>query len=198
LEEKYPYTSAPNKLREFLKGLPNRPVPDKVTQKYLETLGMKSHADRTIIGVLKAVSLLDGNGAPMESYRLFRDKSRGPGILAAAIHSTYEELYKVYEDPHRQNDDNLRNFFKTQSNLGDSAINYQIATFKVLCEFADFGAAASPSTLSQESSRPTSQQTQQPVFHIDLHIHLPDAKDPLVHNAIFQAIARHLMKTSLI
>ena len=102
--EGYPYTTAPNKLREFLKGLPSRAVPDKVTVKYLISIGMKSTADRSIIPVLKAVNLLDNNGNPTENYKTFRDGSRGPPLLATLIRATYDGLYKVYEDAHNQSD----------------------------------------------------------------------------------------------
>jgi len=190
----FPYTTAPKKLRAFLRGIPERAVPQKVTQSYLKGIGMKSSADRTIIPVLKTVGLLDGSGVPKEEYKHFRDKSKGPAILANLIRATYKDLYSTYENAHSQTDEKLRDFFSASSTLGKSAIDFQIATFKALSEFADFGAVS----VAKESLPPrgvTSIPTY-PEIHINLQIHLPESKDASIYDSIFQALAKHLLKGS--
>ncbi len=196
MQGKFPYTSAPNSLRKFLKGIPDKAVPPKVTKQYLQSIGLKSKADPTIIPVLKSVELIDGSGVPTNAFRDFRDESKGPPILATLIRKKYEDLYSTYEDAHVQNDDNLANFFKVKSELGPRAINYQIATFKTLCEFADFKAGGAP-VVGQASQTPTSRTSQAdllPGIHLSLEIHLPESKDPAVYDLIFQAIAKHVLK----
>jgi hypothetical protein len=196
MAENYPYTTAPNKLREFLKGIPSRAVPEKVSTRYLEELGMKSKSDRSIIPVLKAVKLLGSDGSPTENYRQFRDESRGPSILGLAIRETYAALYNVYDDAHSQPDLNLRNHFKAKSDLGESAISLQIATYKVLCEFADFSGTAPVASADRQATGGAIADRAVPAFHIDMHIHLPDSKDPMVYEMIFQAISKHIMKAT--
>ncbi len=197
LDEKFPYTSAPNSLRKFLKGIPEKAVPPKVTQQYIVSIGMKSGNDRTIIPVLKSVGLLDGSGVPTSPFRDFRDRSKGPTVLAGLIRNTYSDLYSTYEDAHAQSDDNLTNFFKAKSKLGVRAIQFQLATFKVLCEFADFKAPGPIGVAQVGGQLGRSTATQQevyPAIHITLQIHLPESKDANVYDMIFQALAKHLMK----
>jgi hypothetical protein len=197
MDEKFPYTGAPNSMRKFLKGLPEKAVPTKVTQEYLVSIGMKSKADRTIMPVLKSVGLLDGSGVPTSAFRDFRDRSRGPSILASLIRKTYTELYSTYDDAHAQSDENLSNFFRAKSKLGQRAIQFQVATFKVLCEFGDFkasGYAASTQGGGLVTTPTTGQAEVYPGISITLQIHLPESKDPAVYDLIFQALAKHLMK----
>jgi hypothetical protein len=195
--EGYPYTTAPNKLREFIKGIPSRAVPEKVSQNYLEGLGMKSKADRSIIPVLKAIKLLASDGAPTENYRQFRDRSRGPSILGSTIRETYAPLYNVYDDAHSQPDANLRNHFRAKSDLSDTAVNFQIATYKTLCEFADFTNITATVSNTPGAAGVSGAARQLPAFHIDMHIHLPDSKDATVYDSIFQAISKHIMKANI-
>ena len=188
----YPYTSVPNTLRKFLKGVPVKAVPNKITHNYLESIGMKSSSDRSIIRVLKFVELLDGSGIPADSYKEFRDKSKGPTILADLIRSSYNELYSTYEDAHNQSDEALTNFFRSKSELGDKVIKYQVATFKALCEFGDFE-AIKPTEI-QATSYIKKSDIVRPEIHMNLQIHLPESKDSSVYEAIFQALAKHLLK----
>ena len=191
--EKFPYTIVPNTLREFLSGIPDKAVPSKVTSSYLNSIGLKSSNDRSIIGPLKAVNLLDSNGVPSEVYEAFRAGPKGALDLATSIKKAYAELYGVYDNAHNETDDNLRTFFTSKTKLGPNVIKYQLATFKVFCEFANF----SGNTLTASAHvEPTTVRAspQLPAFHIDLHIHLPDSKDPLVHDLIFQAISKHILK----
>lgn len=197
--ENYTYTIVPNSLRRYLKGIPSRSIPTKVDAKHLKSIGFKNSNDRGIIRVLKAVKLIDQSGVPTEDFRNFRDASRGPIILASRIREAYKGLYDTYYDAHKQSDENLRNFFRSQGDLADAAVSYQVATFKALSEFADFQ-TGSTATNEAEASRvqgtAISQGTTQqiPTIHIDLQIHLPDSADPAVYDQIIESIAKHIMR----
>jgi len=193
-----PYTGSPNSLRKFLKGIPDKPVPKKVTQEYLVLVGLKSKADRTMIPVLKAVGLIDGSGIPTQYYGELRDTSKGPTILAGLIRKTYEDLYATYGDADAQDNEKLAGFFRVKSpQLGTSAIQFQIATFKALCDFADFK-TQSRSDEGQKGPLTVAPKVQlsenMPGLHVTIQIHLPETKDPNVYDAIFEAMGRHLMK----
>lgn len=194
----FSYTSVPNSLRQFLKGVPNRGVPGKVNPEHLKSIGLKEVNDKTIIRVLKFVGLLNGDGSPSEAYKEFRDRSRGPVLLAKEIRRAYKELFETYPDAQAQNDENLRNFFTGKTNLGKAAISFIVGTFKVLCEFGDFSGApslASPQTPAvQTSTSGGAGAGAAPAIHINLQVHLPDATDPASYDAIFAAINRHLGK----
>jgi len=196
---KFAITTVPNSLRKFLKGIPDRNVPPKVTQVYLKSVGLKSSNDRSIIPVLKFVGLLDGSGAPTEAYRKFRNKSEGPILLAEEIKKAYKQLYDTYDNAHSQADDALQDFFRANTDLADRSVNLVVATFKTLCEFADFPTTQRAAETATAGTVPRADRagtpvTQTPEVHINLQIHLPESNDPATYDAIFDAMARSLRK----
>jgi len=144
------------------------------------------------------VGLLNGDGSPSDAYKDFRDKGRGPALLAKEIRRAYKDLFDTYPDAHAQNDENLRNFFSGKTNIGNAAISFILGTFKVECEFGDFsntqtttlGTASAANLQLGAGSAPASI----PAIHINLQIHLPEAADPTTYDAIFAAVNRHLGK----
>lgn len=189
--EKFPYTYVPNSLRKLLRGIPEKAVPERVSRTYLKSIGMKSSNDPSIVPVLKFINLLDQSGTPTDNYRRFRDKTQGPALLAGLIRSAYASLYSTYEDAQARNDEDLKNFFRANTKLGVRVVNYQVATFKAVCEFGDFaGAVRTESPAGPTASRLTSPTS--PEIHINLQIHLPESKDPAVYDAIFQAMSKYL------
>jgi uncharacterized protein DUF5343 len=134
----YAYTSVPNSLRQFLKGVPSRGVPAKVDPAHLKSIGLKEENDQTIIRVLKFVGLLNSDGSPTDAYKGFRDKGKGATLLAKEIGRAYRELFDTYPDAYSQTDENLRNFFSAKTSVGAKAISFMVGTFKVLCEFGEF------------------------------------------------------------
>jgi hypothetical protein len=91
----YAYTSVPNSLRQFLKGVPSRGVPAKVDPAHLKSIGLKEENDQTIIRVLKFVGLLNSDGSPTDAYKGFRDKGKGATLLAKEIGRAYIESYSI-------------------------------------------------------------------------------------------------------
>ena len=160
---------------------------------------MKSSNDRTIIPVLKYVGLLDGSGAPTDEYSKFKNKMKGGLVLADLIRNAYSDLYATYDDAHNQDEEALLNFFREKTKLGSNAVKLMVATFRVLCEFADFSGGA----VVEEPPKPIPGRQMQPSvvaayppINVTLEINLPESKDPNVYDLIFQAISKHLMKGS--
>jgi hypothetical protein len=188
----FAYTVVPSTLRTFMKGIPTNAVPPRVSEKYLKSIGMKASNDTSIIRVLKFVGLLDSSGVPTAEYKSFRDKTRGPAILADLTRKAYAELYSTYEDAQYRSDEELKNFFRPHTTLGDQVVTYQVGTFKALTEFADF--KATPAARSASIGPATPETYLEPSIHLNLQIHLPDSKDPATYDMIFQAIAKHLLR----
>jgi len=197
MAEKFPYTNVPKPLREFLKGIPGRAIPGNVTTRYLASIGFKSSNDRSILPVLKFVGLVDETGKPTTDYQTFRDKSKGPALLANKIREAYKNLYSTYEDAHNRNDEELQNFFRASGKLGERAVKYQVGTFKALSDFSDFSALIPQHVGSAlPKSKENHVRAELPSIYINLQIHLPETKDAAVYDAIFQALARHILKES--
>ena len=74
----FPYTPRPLGLSDFLKTIQSTGKPEKVTLKYIESLGFKSSNDRYINGILKSLGFTDASGIPTERWQAYRDKKRAP------------------------------------------------------------------------------------------------------------------------
>jgi hypothetical protein len=194
----FTYTSVPNTLRKFLKGIPSRAVPPRVTAQYLASIGLKEVNDSSIIRVLKFVGLVDGSRNSTEAFRQFRDEKNGPTALARQLQSAYKELYDTYDNAHNESDQNLSSFFKAKTDVGEKAIRFMVATFKVLSEFASFSEVSLTDDRKADARSASSvgivQSTSPagPQIHINLQIHLPPEGSPATYDAIFEALSRRL------
>ena len=77
-------TSAKN-LEAIFDAMRNAKAPEKFTTRFLESLDFTSSADRLVIGVLKSIGLLDGEGHPTDRYFLFLDQTQSGAVLAEGI-----------------------------------------------------------------------------------------------------------------
>ncbi|MGD0791763.1 MAG: DUF5343 domain-containing protein [Terriglobales bacterium] len=193
MAEKFTYTTVPNSLRTFIKGIPDRSKPDKVTVKYLKQIGFKSSNDATIIKVLKFIDFLDSPGAPTEAYTQYLNKDKGPAVMADQISKAYAELFKVYPAPHLQSDSALQNFFRESTGLAAKTVNLMAATFKVLCEYADFSKQSGTPLRQDPGARSGTSQTGTQI-HLNIQVVLPSNAQPSEYDAIFESLAKHLKK----
>jgi hypothetical protein len=203
-EPKFPYTPAPNSLRKFLKWIPDKPKPPKVTSDLLKSWGLTSSNDRYIIPILKKLDFLDLSGIPTQHYEAFMLKGTGPPAMGAQIRRVYAPLFQASHRPHEEGQEALKRLFNVHSGGSEGTINFQIQTFKTLCEFASFEPQLSmtqPTTNGQQSGATATPLTMQasaasgfPAIHIDLHIHLPENKTTRDYEAIIQDIARYIYK----
>ena len=203
-EPKFPYTPAPNSLRKFLKQVPDKPKPPKVSNELLKGWGLTSSNDRYIIGILKKLDFLDQSGVPTQNYESFMLKGSGPATMGAQIRRVYAPLFQASHRPHEDGQEDLKRLFHIHSGGSEGTINLQIQTFKTLCEFASFEASAATAQVSADGqvtvagAGPATVQASVgagvPTVHIDLHIHLPENKTTRDYEAIIQDIARYIYK----
>jgi hypothetical protein len=113
-------------------------------------------------------------------------------------------LYFRHHIPHEDEQQDLKRLFHIHSGGSEGTINYQIQTFKALCEFASFEVPAATAQitangqLSVAAAGPATVKalvgSGAPTVHIDLHIHLPENKTTRDYEAIIQDIARYIYK----
>jgi hypothetical protein len=203
---KFPYTTRPAALRKFLGEVPRRPRPAKVNQDLLASWEIRGNDATTVTRVLKALGLVSPSNEPSEAYSGFMHAGTGPAVLADRIRATYAPLFNAVLEPHKESHETLRNLFNIHSGGAPATIEYQIQTFKALCENADFSARGVPAgTLLQQpvanaaavntgsSGGPVS-ASNVPTIHIDLHIHLPENKNSRDYQYIIQDIARFIYR----
>jgi hypothetical protein len=194
MADKFTYTTVPNTLREFIKGIPDRSRPDKVTVRYLKQIDFKSSNDSTIIKVLKFVGLLDSTGAPTEAYSQYLNKDKGPAVMAEQIRKAYAAVFKVYPSPHTQPDSALQNFFRESTGLAAKTVSLMAATFKVLCEYADFSKQGVTDPKNNEGGGRRDSSPAGAQIHLNIQILLPSNAQPAEYDAIFDSLSRHLKK----
>jgi hypothetical protein len=196
----FAYTLNPASIPKFLKEIHAISKPPKLTIKVLEGLGYKSKNDRNLISILKALDFIDGSGVPTERWQQYRDATRHRAVLASAIRGAYSELFALYPDADRKDDEALRNFFRAHTNLGARALGAVVSTFKTLCELADF--EASPGEEAPEEALDVSVATPRvkvqtplvPVINVNVELQIPATDDPSVYEKFFEALKKHLLR----
>ena len=204
----FPYTPKPSSLIDFLGRIQTVGVPDKVTAKYLTSLGFKSSNDRCIPGILKSLGFIDSSGVPQDRWRNYRDKKQAAAELATAIREAYSQLFSVYPDAYRRDDEALRDFFASSTSVGEKAILFMATTFRKLCDLADFRAASESSPSPECAAAPTAELLSEKVHvddiqtsmaqrgiavNINIQLSLPETKDDSIYDKIFASLKRHLL-----
>ncbi len=192
----FPYTPHPATLKKFFAHIQSAGVPEKVSIKYLETVGFKTKNDRYIIGVLKFLGFVDSNGIPTELWSQYRNRSNAMTALAGAIQSKYNDLFQTYPDAYRKDNEALRNYFSPHTTVAESTLGLIVSTFKVLCELANFEGVESiqhKGTGGKPSGGQPPLPPQLPVVNINIQLQLPATDDATIYDKLFAALKKHLL-----
>jgi len=199
----FTYTTVPGKIKPFLEKIRSVGIPPKATAVWLKSLGFKSSNDASLLGILKAIGLVDNSGVPTGIWSNYRG-AHNKIVLGDAIRAGYAELFAVYPDAWQRNNTEIEHVFSTSSSAGKQVIAKTVATFKALCECAEFGAVENqPSPVVQTGPMHSPVSNSQPVHsvvsngpnpsvHIDIQIHIsPEASTDQI-DQIFKSMAKHL------
>lgn len=194
----FPYVFTPDRLKKCFAQIQTAGVPSKVDRKYLEASGFRGKNDRRFITLLKFIEFIDASGVPMPNYVEYRDRSKARVVLASAIRKAYDGLFGMYPDAFRRDNEALRNYFSTQTEVAESTLAKIVWTFRVLCDMADFEAApaALPPEAAVSAAKPTVPKVTPLAFpvNINIQITLPETKDVSIYEDIFKAMRKHLLK----
>jgi hypothetical protein len=137
------YLATTKNVEAFFNSIINAQPPKKFTQKFLEQLEFKSVNDRLLIGVLKALGLVDSEGIPQDKYFEFIDQTQSKIVLANAIKDSYSDLFAINKNANTLTENEVKNKFKTllHGSKSDNVVNLMAKTFRALCEYADFSEA---------------------------------------------------------
>lgn len=198
------YTTVPGKIKALLEKIRTVGIPKKATNSWLKSIGFTSSNDSSLIGVLKFVGITDSSGIPSTIWSQYRGAHHRT-VLGGAIQSGYSEVFAVYSDAWQRPNTDLEHVFSTSSTAGKQAIQKTVATFKALCEVADFdpaekegvstipsGPLPPPQAPSPTTPHPSSTHGTSPSVHIDIQIHIsPEASGDQI-DRIFKSMAKHL------
>jgi len=196
----FPYTPNPAKVAPFMKKIQTVGVPEKVTLRFIESIGFKSKNDRYLKTVIEFLGFVDSSGEPQPTWNGYRDTSRSPIVLAQAVRRAYASLFAMYEDAYRKDDEALRNFFKSNTSLADRTVGFVVRTFKSLCELADFTSEADVDLPPpQDAKRLESVKgvglpsPQGMTLNVIIQLTLPPDKDGVVYDKFFESLKKHLL-----
>lgn len=202
------YLTSTKNLESIINSVINAKAPERFTNKFLEDLGYKSSNDRLIIGMFKALGLLDDNGQPLQRYYEFLDQTQTGRIIAIGIEEAYEDLFNLRKDAQNLTNDEVKNKLKTitQGQKSDKILGLMAMTFRAFCDLADWDADAAeepseiktpPAALQDNNIETTQAKTvatgTEMNLHYNIQIHLPETTNMAVYDAIFQSLKKHLM-----
>ena len=201
----FPYAKTPTKLEAFLQRIQRSGMPEKASNKWLKSCGYTSSNDVSMINVLQFIGFVDSSRVPTEDWQAYRDQSKSRHVLAGQILGSYSMLFDHYPDAETRSPEDLSNFFRANTTLGDSAIALMVRTFQVLCSMADFGAASANGAGSGDNGNaasasagaplvtpPKSTDSSTPTLHIDFQVHIAADAPPEQIDKIFESMAKHL------
>jgi len=202
------YLTSTKNLESIINSVINAKAPERFTNKFLEDLGYKSSNDRLIIGMFKALGLLDDNGQPLQRYYEFLDQTQTGKIIALGIQEAYEDIFNLRKDAQNLTNDEVKNKLKTitQGQKSDKILGLMAMTFRAFCDLADWDAAikeepektettliVSKNDNIQEAKTKTIPANTEMNLHYNIQIHLPETTNMAVYDAIFQSLKKHLM-----
>jgi len=121
--------------------------------------------------------------------------------MAEYIKKAYSELFKLYPDAYKKDDDALKNFFRPTTDAGEQVVERMVDTFKALCGFADFETIppkAEDMGKGQDMGE-TKSAVQLPsgiTLTINIQLALPATGDASVYDKIFKALREHPLSAS--
>lgn len=202
------YLTSTKNLESIINSVINAKAPERFTNKFLEDLGYKSSNDRLIIGMFKAIGLLDDNGQPLQRYYEFLDQTQTGKILAIGIEEAYGDLFNLRKDAQNLSNDEVKNKLKTltQGQKSDKILGLMAMTFRAFCDLADWSKTVEikennkadtsniknrnddNAALLEDKESKTNMN-----LHYNIQIHLPETTNMAVYDAIFQSLKKHML-----
>lgn len=191
-------------LHLILAAIQKAAVPDAFGVDFLKDMGFTSSNDRSVIKVLKFLSMLDASGKPQASYREYMDHNKSKKILAGCMMNAYDDLFKSDKNAQSKTATDLKGWFKTKTGVGEKTAEKMATTFKSLASYADFSGATPKTEKPVEQEVKPQVEVELPKHQGDtgahsigltyrIEVHLPDTTNVDTFRAIFKAIREELM-----
>ena len=131
----------------------------------------------------------------------------GAAALAAPIRNLYAPLFESSHNPAAEPPETLKNLFNIHSGGGERTLEFQMTTFKALCESTSFEGSLVSVPAAQQSSALAATGAPNSgggvvlgqlgaAVNINLHIHLPENKTRRDYEAMIEDIGRYIFGRS--
>ncbi len=123
------------------------------------------------------------------------------------MRKAYADLFSLYPDAHKKDDEALRNFFRSKTTAGARMQQQMVKTFKVFSNYGDFDATftTSPSVAAPSDAPAPTKETTKGVrtiervagkngltLNVTIQLQLPASADGEVYDKLFEAMGKHL------
>jgi hypothetical protein len=184
-------------------------VPEKVDRTYLKSIGFASTNDLSLIPLFKSLGFLDSSGKPTQIFRDYRAKGQDDSkkILGAAIKGCYSQLFSVYPDAYRKDDEALTTWFRASIDKGEATQTRALKTFKTLCSHASFDNLPVLAEAPPEIQAPSNGATERvntagpgqqvrthatPDVTINITLQIAATNDASIYDKFFMSMRKHL------
>lgn len=207
-----PYTVVYGKIPDLIKKISDAKVPEIFSHAFLkDTLGFKSSNDRNLIGIVKALGLIDSSGKPTPRYRELKNNSSRASAIAAGVREAYGALFDANENAHTLSSEDLKGLVAQVAGTDKDMTSRIFYTLNALIKEADFGSAPSKEdkggTQDEKEDKPGAPAGAAPVgamkrsgiareksteFHFNIQVHLPNNGTEETYLNIFNALREAL------
>ena len=199
----YPYTSVTGRLRDLLTKVQSRAVtvPAVVTPQWLEGLGYNPKSGSSLLGVLRALGLVDASGNRTPLCQEYRTADHGQ-VLARAIRKAYAGLHEQHPEAHRLPSSSLEAFFASaKPKAARKTLRYMVRTYRALCSLADFSGPIEDLGLGGHVNTGVvggvaASRGSGPNVNINIEIALPENADERLlemYDRLFASMGKHIL-----
>lgn len=206
MASEYPYAHVASRINTLFERIARQGAPGKADQKWLTSAGLSSSNDRRLLNILRFIRFIDGSGAPTTFWKDYRGPN-SRSVLSQAIREGYGTLYEPFPDAHLASNNELLQFIRADTGLGDEAASKVVSTFKTLAGLAEWNhgvtleGPAKSDTASVDLTEPMtgkpSPQSYRNVggitVNVNLQLSLPESTDPAVYDALFASLCKHVL-----
>lgn len=196
----YPYMISNNKIPMIFDKIKTAAKPQRFTNELIKQMGFTSSNDKAFTNLIKKLGFLGEDGTPTIYYDDLRDETKAKKTIAKRIKSLYNELFTINTNINNSQDSEVKGAIARVTGKEENDVKRIFATFKALCNYADFSENDEVENHKKELNEDNSNATQTgdgisnviPNFHYNIQIHLPATTDISVYNAIFKSIKENL------
>ena len=202
-----PYMVSPGTLSKILARICEAAVPENFNNDFLGTkLGFPGGNQRMFISWAKKCTFLNGDGAPTQLYKDFRNPNYRSKTMAKALKIGYTELYERNECAQDLTRPELTRLVSeiTGSAHDNTTVKAIVGTFWIAKELADFetnidekvDTPKPPETREEKEPSTDSGKTIKKLnlgLSYTINLVLPKTDDPSVYSAIFKSLKENLL-----
>ncbi|HSW59008.1 MAG TPA: DUF5343 domain-containing protein [Dehalococcoidales bacterium] len=196
-----PFINKPQDVLKLLEKMQGAGLPSEVVDAaFIKNMGFSASSAAQLAVILKQMGFLDDNSRASSVWAEYISTDDRAKILGRAIKTGWAGLFGAMMCPYLADDAFILEYFKNKSDASARDMENSLATFRLLCELADFQDLMSEwdsvEPLKQaikeaEDALPQVKVDPNLQLNIQIHIH-PDTSDEKIET-IFKSMRKYLL-----